>query len=202
MYKVLVTGNIGSGKSTVCKIFEDIGIPIFYSDKQSAKLTRSNDKVMNGIKNTFGEKLYKGNELDRKALANIVFNDEEKLQKLNDIIHPVIVEEFNSWCDTQNDFNTPYVIEESAIAIELGIQDKFDKIIVVTADEEVRIKRVIARDNCTEEQVRDRMKNQMTDEEKNKYADSVIFNNDNSDAKAQVSLINKEILKHLSVENV
>jgi len=202
MYKVLLTGGIGSGKTTICKMFEEMGIPIFYSDKQSAELTHSNDKVINGIKNTFGENLYKGNKLDRKALANIVFNDEKKLQELNDIIHPVIAEKFDSWCEDLGVYDIPYVIEEAAIGIELGIQDRFDNVVIVTADEDVRIKRVMSRDNCTEEQVRERMKNQLSDEEKIMHANNIIINNDDSDVESQVDVINKEILKHLSVENV
>lgn len=191
MIKVLICGGIGVGKSTACRMFSELGIPVFYSDKQSVKLMNFSDEVVDKIKSAFGEEFYSTGKLDRKALGEIVFKNEEKLRLLESIVHPAVSEHFESWVETQD---TEYVIEESAIGIELGIQDKFDLVIVVTADESVRISRTMERDNCTEEQVRDRMKNQMSDEEKIKYADFVIVNNDFPNLECQVKAIHNKIL--------
>ncbi len=195
MYKVLVVGNIGAGKSSACKLFEELGIPVFYSDKHSTNIVNSNSDVVQKIKSAFGESLYSTGKLDKRALGDIVFNDKSKLKLLESIVHPAVSEAFEKWCDTQKIFNDfSYVIEESAIGIELGIQDKFDLVILVTADEETRIKRTMERDNCSEEQVRDRMKNQMPDEDKIKYADFVIVNNDFPNLECQVKSIHNKIL--------
>lgn len=196
IFKILITGSIGSGKSTACRMFSELGVPVFYSDKQSAKLMNCSDKVINKIKSEFGEELYSTGKLDRKALGEIVFKNEEKLRLLESIVHPAVSKYFEKWVEVQEYFrDSEYVIEESAIGIELGIQDKFDLVIVVTADESIRIKRTMERDSCTEEQVRDRMKNQMPDEDKIKYADYVIVNNDFPNLECQVKAIHREILE-------
>jgi dephospho-CoA kinase len=198
MYKVLICGGIGSGKSTACRLFGELGIPIFYSDLQAAKLMNFNPDVVEKIKSAFGGELYLTGKLDRKALGEIVFNSEDKLRLLESIVHPAVSDHFDLWFEVQERFrDSEYVIEESAIGIELGIQDRFDLVIVVTADEDTRIKRTMERDNCTEEQVRDRMKNQMPDEEKLKYADYVIVNNDFPNLECQVKSIHKKILDRI-----
>jgi len=203
MYKVLITGGIGSGKSTVCKMFQNIGVHVYDSDFHASIIINSNEEVVEKIKENFGEEIYEDDKLKRKQLADIVFNDKEKLKILNSIMHPAVSKDFEKWCrieEENGDF--PYVIEEAAIAIEIGIQDKFDKVIVVTADEDIKIERVMARDFCYEDKVRDRMKNQMSDEERVKHADYVIVNNNDSNIETQVSAINKEIMKHLRPEIV
>ncbi len=196
--KVLVCGGIGSGKSSACRLFGELGIPVFYSDKEASKLMNLSPDVVQKIKSTFGESLYSSGNLDRKALGEIVFKNEDKLRLLESIVHPAVSEHFESWVESQKLFkDCDYVIEESAIGIELGIQDRFDLVIVVTADEDTRIKRTMERDSCTEEQVRDRMKNQMPDEEKLKYADYVIVNNDFPNLECQVKSIHKKILDRI-----
>jgi len=195
IFKVLVCGGIGSGKSTACKLFSELGIPVYYSDLESAKLMNFSSDVVKKIKDAFGEELYLTGKLDRKALGEIVFKSEEKLKLLESIVHPEVSKHFELWVESQEQFgDSKYVIEESAIGIELGIQDKFDFVIVVTADESVRISRAMQRDNCGEEQVRDRMKNQMPDEEKLKFADYVIVNNEFPNLECQVKAIHKNIL--------
>lgn len=196
LFKVLVTGTIGSGKSTACKLFEELAVPVYYSDLQAKKIMDSNPIVIMKIKDAFGDDIYVDGVLDRKKLASIVFNDKDKLETLNSIVHPVVSSHFDTWCRTQRVFNdSPYVIEESAIAIETGALSKFDYIIVVTADEHVRIRRTMSRDNCSEEKVRDRMKNQLPEDEKIKYADFVIVNNDFPNLKCQVKTIHENILE-------
>lgn len=198
LFKILLTGSIGAGKSSACRLFEELGVPVFYSDLESAKLMNQSLDVVQKIKDAFGESLYSSGVLDRRALGDIVFKNENKLRHLESIVHPAVSEHFELWVESQKNFNdSKYVIEESAIGIELGIQDKFDMIIAVTADEETRLRRTMDRDSCTEEQVRDRMKNQMSDEEKLKYADYVIVNNDFPNLECQVKSIHKKILDRI-----
>jgi len=204
MYKVLITGGIGVGKSTVCQLFEEeFQIPVFYSDYHAAQVMNNDKKLIKSVKESFGDHLYNGKILDRKALADIVFNDPDKLELLNSIVHPAVKSRFEGWCDVQDVFDegNPYVVEEAAIAFELGIQDDFDYIIVVTADEDVRVKRVMNRDKCSEEKVRERIENQLPEDEKIKHADAVIENGNVSDIEHQVKDVHNKILKILENGN-
>lgn len=201
LIKVIVVGSIGSGKSTACKIFEQLEVPVFYSDEAAKSLMNVNPFIVGKIKKEFGDKLYLSGQLNRKMLAEIVFNDKGKLDRLNKIVHPWVGEAFKSFCyeyenKTFNHHSVHYAIEEAAIGIETGIYKDFDYIILVTADEDVRIKRVMERDNCTEQQVRDRMKNQLPDDDKKQYADFVIVNNDFPNLECQVNFIHKKILEY------
>ena len=199
MIKVLITGSIGSGKSTACKMFEELGTPVFYSDLSARKIMDSNKEVIEKVKSEF-KGVYEGGKLNRKELAAIVFNDPDKLEILNEIVHPVVGKAFESFVEINEvPFkDSKYVIEEAAIAIELGIHDDFDYIVVVTADEDIRIKRTMERDNCTEEQVRERMDNQMPDWKKVESADFVIINNDFPNLECQVKSIHKKILDKIN----
>lgn len=196
MFKVLICGGIGVGKSTTCKLFEELfGIPVFYSDLQARKIMNSDSVVIEQVKKEFEEHIYVNGELDRKALADIVFNNKEKLNILNSIVHPAVSNAFEAWVKMNEEFgNLEYVIEESAIAIELGAHEKFDFVVVVTADEDVRIKRTMQRDNCSEEKVRERINNQLPDSEKLKHADAIIINNDFPNLECQVKAVHKKIL--------
>ncbi len=196
MKKVLVTGSIGSGKTTACKLFEELGIPVFYSDDTSKRIVESDIDVINDIKKEFGDDIYIDDKLDRKVLADIVFKDKEKLSKLNQIVHPAIGRAFDSWVGVHETFpDSSYVIEEVAIGIETGIYEKFDYVIVITADEDVRISRVMERDNCSADKVKDRINSQMSDEDKKKHADFIIINNDFPNLKCQIKAVNDKILK-------
>jgi dephospho-CoA kinase len=180
-------------------MFEELGVPVFYSDEAARGLMDHNPFIMMYVKKYFGDDIYPNGKLDRKKLAEIVFNDKEKLDRLNKIVHPWVGEAFSGFCFEYGNWSykypdVHYVIEEAAIAIELGIQDNFDHIIVVTADEDVRVKRTMSRDNCSEEKVRERMNNQLSDEEKIKHADFVIVNNDFPNLECQVKAIHKKIL--------
>jgi len=197
MIKVLITGSIGAGKSTACKMFEKLGIPVFYSDDAAKEIMNNSKYVIDKIKKEFGD-IYVNGALDRKALAEIVFNDKSKLDKLNSIIHPEVAYAFESWYGIHYVFpESEYVIEEAAIGIETGIYKQFDFVVLVTADEDVRISRVMARDNCSEAKVKERIGNQMSDEEKMQYADFVIVNNDFPNLECQVKAIHKNILKNI-----
>ncbi len=162
MIQIGVTGGIGSGKSVVCRIFAALGIPVYDSDARARALM--NGRLAPKIKELFGEDFYVGGVLDRKRVASKVFIDKELLEKLNAIVHPAVERDFEFW--SRNQINVPYVIMESAILLESGFDKKMDKVVTVSAPEELCIDRVVARDETTPEKVRLRMANQMEDRER------------------------------------
>ncbi|QSS96796.1 dephospho-CoA kinase [Psychroflexus sp. ALD_RP9] len=180
-----LTGGIGSGKTTVANFFSELGVPVFIADKV-AKSLYNQKEVINLIKQTFGEHLFKENKLDRQALASIVFNNSTKLNKLNKIIHPRVHYEFENWLKQQN---SSYVIYEAAIIFEHNRQNFFDKIILVTAPKSTRINRVMSRDGISESQVLERICQQWPDEKKANLTDFVVINVDLEKTKARVQEI-------------
>ncbi|MCK9411277.1 MAG: dephospho-CoA kinase [Prolixibacteraceae bacterium] len=178
MLKVGITGGIGSGKSTVCRVFSVLGIPVFHADLQAGRLQNEDPGIVKELKGLFGLEIYSAEGLlNRRMLASIVFNNRALLGKLNGIIHPAVHREFEIWSAGFSDF--PYIIYEAAILFETGNFRNFDYTILVIADEQERIQRVSKRDNSRAEEVIQRMSNQMTDKEKIKMADFIIENNDN-----------------------
>lgn len=194
MIKVLITGGIGVGKSTACKMFEELGVSVYYSDLEARKIMDTNPYVAIRMKKLFGDDIYRDGTLDRKEVADIVFKKKDMLSSLNEIAHSAVSSHFNEWYNLEKSGSSPYIIEEAAIAIELGIQDKFDYTIVVTADKELRINRTMSRDNCGRKDVIARINNQTSDEERLKHADFVIVNNDFPNLECQVKAIHKKIL--------
>lgn len=187
MLKVGITGGIGSGKSTVCRVFNVLGIPVFHADAEAGRLQNEDPKICAKLKGIFGPEIYSAEGLlNRKKLASIVFNDRGLLEKLNSIIHPAVHLEFEKWSARNTD--SPYLIYEAAILFETGSFRNFDCTILVVADEQERIERVSKRDHSKPEDVVQRMNNQLMDKEKIKMADFVIKNNDNQ-------LIISQILK-------
>lgn len=177
MFKVGITGNIGSGKTTVCKIFEVLGIPIFYADDAAKDVMVTDAELIAGIKQTFGNGAYfEDGELNRKHIAGIVFNDKEELAKLNALVHPAVFRAFDKWVLLQK--KAPYVLKEAAILFESGSYKKCDRAIMVTAPLDLRIKRVITRDGITADEVKSRNDRQFTEEKKLAMADDVIINDD------------------------
>lgn len=168
-----LTGGIGSGKSTVAEVFDVLKIPVFNSDIE-AKQLYSHPKIKQQIIKLFGNVYNQQNQLDKKALANIVFNNDEKLKQLNNIIHPAVKTLFEAWANKNN--QTPILIKEAAILIESGAAKQVDKIIVVTAPEKERIKRVMQRDNISEKEVIARMLKQLPEEKLITHADFIIKN--------------------------
>lgn len=175
MLKIGLTGNIGSGKSLVCQIFEKLDIPVFYADAE-AKIILDSPLLRPELLAAFGAIIEDRdlNLIDRKKLASIVFTNKKKLEKLNALIHPVLRKEFENWCLQNN--QKPYLIQEAAILFENGFTDLFDKTIVVAAPKSVRLERVIQRDGSTENEVLARMKNQWSDKRKEAAADFIIQN--------------------------
>lgn len=167
-----VTGGIGSGKTTVCKIFSTIGIPIFYADEE-AKLVLHSQEVIALIRNEFGEEVFSNEKLDTRKLAQIVFKDESKLKLLNGFIHPRVKNAFEQWCLIQN---APYVIKEAAIMFESGSYKNCDWVCNVSCSKEERKKRVSKRDGRSDTEIEFIMSKQWTEEERKKNADFIIEN--------------------------
>lgn len=194
MYKVGLTGGIGSGKTTVGKVFERLGIPVFKADDEAKKITNSDLQIIQQLKKEFGEDIYINNEINKDKLASIIFNNNNALEKVNSIIHPVVREYFIHWCNAQN---SPYIVEEAAILFESGAYMEMDYTINVHADELVRIERVMKRNNASLEQVKERIKNQLSDDERNKLADITIYNNENDMILPQILRIHNDLLKRI-----
>ena len=191
MIKVGITGGIGSGKSTVCKVFRTLGIPIFEADPVAKELMNADPILREKLIHLFGESVYLTNQtIDRKYLSGIVFNNPSLLVQLNTIVHPAVRKSFEDWCETQQ---SPFVIHEAAILFESGFYKMMDKTIAVVTDEAERIQRVMKRNTISEEQVRQRIRNQWTDEQRIKLADFVIGNNDKELIIPQIIEIDKKI---------
>ena len=189
-FKIGVTGGIGSGKTSVCMVFEALGVPVYYADVQAKYLMNTDPTLKSSISGYFGGQIYLGGTLDRRKLAKIVFNDRTALKKLNSFVHPAVARDFEHWCARQT---SRYIIEEAAIIFESGIAHRFDKIILVTAPDDMRIKRVCARDNVAPENARERIKNQMPENEKIALANYVVYNDNTRAIIPQVMEIYKQI---------
>lgn len=176
MMNVGITGGIGSGKSTVCKIFETLDIPVYYSDWHARILSDTHPDIVSGVTKLLGDSIYQSGKMDRKRVGEIVFNDKEKLNALNHIIHPVVAAHFEEWKMMHNDY--PYILKEAAILFESGAYKQVDQIITVSAPVDLRIDRVVRRDGISREDVLSRINNQMKDEDKIKQSDYVIYCND------------------------
>jgi len=193
MKRIGLTGNIGTGKSTVARIFEILGVPVYHADLQARRLSES-DQVVEQIENLFGkEVLDLSRKLNRKALASIVFNDKDKLASLNNIIHPLVEDDFSKWCVHHLESN--YIVHEAAILFESGFDRLFDANILVTAPPELCIDRVMIRDSITREMIADRMKNQWAQEKKMKLARYVVINDEVSMVIPQVLKIHRELIQ-------
>ena len=191
MLKIGLTGGIGSGKSTVAKIFDVLGIPVLYADDVAKELMNNDESLKDNIKKHFGEEAYKNNLLDRKYLSNAVFQNTEKLNLLNSLVHPVTIAYAMNWMKEQK---APYAIKEAAILFESNSHVGLDYVIGVTAPEELKIKRIRQRDNNTEAEVRQRIDRQMNDVEKMKRCDFVIHNDESQLITKQVLAIHKKLL--------
>lgn len=192
MIKVAVTGGIGSGKSVVCKIFEKIGIPVFNADFEAKKLINTSRTIHDKLVSLFGAAIYQSNgDIHRKKMADLIFNDNFALQKVNEIVHPEVRKRFIEWGKEQN---SPYIIQEAAIIFESKQTQSFDKIITVTAPLELKIERVIKRDQVSKEEVYKRMQSQLPDEIKIAKSDFVIMNDEVEMIIPQIIEIHKNLI--------
>ena len=170
MYKVGITGGIGSGKSLVAQMLQDRGVAIYFSDARAKEIMSSDESVRRSLIERFGEQTFTEGELNRAYLAERVFASAEELAALNAIVHPAVMTDFERWAEAQSG---DYVVLESAILFESGFDAAVDMTVAIMAPEELRIERVMARDGVTKEQVEERMRNQLSDEERcsrSKYA--------------------------------
>lgn len=174
-FRIGVTGGIGAGKSTVCSIIEAIGYPVFYSDEIAKQLQNQDEALIDSIKRLFGRNAYKDKLLNRKFIAEKIFSSSNLLEQFNQLVHPKVRESFENFI--LNNKQSDFVFNEAAILFETGSYKKFDAIILVIADDETRIKRVVERDCSTIEAVKIRVKNQWSQNKLQKMTDFVVSNN-------------------------
>ena len=191
VFKLGITGGIGSGKTSVCRVFNILGIPVFSADQEAREIMETEDGIIRRVNSITGRDLYSGGSLDRKELATLIFNDPALLKKVNSLVHPVVIDHFLRWEKLQS---SHYVIMEAAILFESGASKYVDKIAVIIAPPEERLERVIQRSNFTKEQVLERMRNQMEDEERIKLSDYVINNSENDMIIPEILKIHEDIL--------
>lgn len=187
-----ITGGIGSGKTTVAKMFESFGIPVYYADDEAKNLTATSPVIREGLIGLLGEETFKNGVLDRKYMAGKIFNDKDLLEKANAIIHPQVALHFENWVSNQS---TPYVLKEAAILFESGSYQQCDKTILITAPEDIRIRRVMERDGVSKEEVLARIKNQWPDSEKKKLADFIVENIDLNSTEKKVQKLHTQLLQ-------
>lgn len=193
MLKIGITGGIGSGKTTVCKVFELLGIPVFYADDIAKSIMNTDSVLRNGIIETFGVQSYTENgELNRKHVSSIVFNEPAELEKLNKLVHPAVFRAFDTWILKNSD--APYVIKEAALLFESDAYKMCDLSILVISPIESRIKRVQARDGISAEDVQLRIDRQFSDEQKLKLADYILMNNEQQLLIPQIISLHEQFL--------
>ena len=191
MIRIGLTGGIGSGKSTVAKVFEVLGIPVYYADDAAKKLMNEDEELKEKIKKEFGESIYKEEKLDRKKLADIVFTSPEKLNLLNALVHPATLKDAEKWMQEQT---SHYCIKEAALIFESGAHEHLDYVIGVTAPAPLRILRTMQRDGITKEEVFARMEKQMDETIKMKLCDFVIQNDEQEMILPQVLALHEKLL--------
>jgi dephospho-CoA kinase len=193
MLKIGITGNIGSGKTTVSKIFEVLGIPVFYADDAAKKVMVEDPILIDALKEAFGAEAYfNDGALNRKHIASIVFNNETELTKLNSIVHPAVFRAFDNWVGQVK--NAPYVMKEAALLFESTSYKMCDYSIMVTAPLELRIDRVMKRDGLTRKEIKSRDARQLPEEKKIQLADYVIRNDDTELVIPQVLELHQQFL--------
>lgn len=191
MLKIGLTGGIGSGKSTVAGIFRVLGIPVFDADANTRSLMETDSELQTGILSLFGDKAYEDGKLNRKWIADIVFNDPFQLEKLNALVHPATIAAAESWADRQT---ASYIIKEAALFFEAGSSEGMDYIIGVYAPQHLRINRVMKRDGFSREEVLSRMNKQIQEEIKMRLCDFVILNDDQHLVIPQVLQLHEKFL--------
>lgn len=191
--KVGITGGIGSGKTTVCHIFASMGIPVYNADERAKWLMTNDQELMDAIISLFGkEAYYENGQLNRQHLSDIIFAEPDKRQQLNGLVHPAVWKDGDQWQASHTD--APYTLKEAALIYESGGYRFLDKIIVVTAPEEIRIKRVLRRDGVARASVEARIAAQMPESEKVSRADFVIHNDGQQMLIPQVLAIHRQLL--------
>jgi len=192
MVRVGLTGGIGSGKSTVAHVFEILGIPVYYADKEAKRLMNEDPEIRKQLIHHFGQEAYSDNLLNRRFIAEIVFRDKQKLQLLNSVVHPITIARAEQW---MHQHTTPYVVKEAALIFESGSHEGLDFVIGVSAPLNIRILRTIKRDGVTREEVLARMENQIQESIKMRLCDFVIRNDDQHLVLPQVLALHEKLKK-------
>jgi dephospho-CoA kinase len=192
MKVVGITGGIGSGKTTVCKVFELLGVPVFYADDEAKKLYED-AKIRSKVVKLLGRKIVgKGNEIDKKKLAELVFSDSVLLIKLSALIHPEVGKKFEAWKKKQK--RAKIVIREAAIMIESKTYNDLDFLITVNSTEILKIKRILSKGSLIMKDIKQRMNEQLSDKERSKYADAIIVNDESKSLIKQVVKLHKKLV--------
>ena len=192
MRSVGVTGGIGSGKSIVCKVLETLGYPVFYADAEAKASMQQDAQLREGIISLLGSEAYEGSEVNRAFIAKRIFGDDALRIAMNALVHPAVFRAYDQWVSVQS---APLVFNESALMFETGSYKRFDATILVTADKDIRIRRVMERDSVTEAQVLARMEKQWSDEAKKALSTAVIVNNPDVLVIPQVLKVVEELLR-------
>ena len=194
MLKIGITGGIGAGKSTVAGIFKVLGVPVFDADVTAKNILNSDPELREQVAAAFGSETYKNGLLDRKYLATLVFNNPDQLAKLKALVHPATIKAANAWTKHWEEQGSPYIVKEAALLFEAGTNVGLDSIIGVTAPQDLRIARVMARDNITREEVLKRMQHQIDDTEKMKRCNIVLDNNEKALLIPQVLALHQQFI--------
>lgn len=191
MLKIGLTGGIGSGKSTVARIFESLGVPVYYADAAAKRVMEEDPSLRAALIQHFGASCFENGVLNRSYLSGLVFNNPEKLALLNSLVHPATIKDAEQWMQQQT---TPYAIKEAALIFESGAQEHLDQVIGVTAPAALRIQRTMQRDGSTREAVQARMQRQLADSLKMKLCDYVIYNDEQQALLPQVLALHEKLL--------
>ena len=193
MLKIGITGGIGTGKSTICDIFALLGIPVYNADKAAKRLMATNEDLKKQLIATFGTAAFTSTgDLDTTYIANKVFTDEKALKQLNALVHPAVLADFEQWSSQQH---APYVLKEAALLIESGSYKQCDYTILVESPLALRIQRLLSRDNSSEAQIRARIANQLSEEEKAKVANYLLLNDEKHLLIPQILALHTQFLK-------
>ena len=174
--KIGITGGIGSGKSVVSKLLQLMGVPVYIADVESKRLTETDPDIRAALISLLGDEVYQDGKLNRPLLASCIFGNKDNLTMVNGIIHPRIKDDFRRWAQSHSSY--PIVGIEAAILIEAGFTEDVDQVVLVYAPQEIRLRRAVSRDACAAEQIQQRMRNQMPDEDKMAFAHHIIYNDD------------------------
>ena len=195
-FKLGVTGGIGSGKTSVCRVFTVLRIPVFSADREASQIMENESGIQDKLNSIAGRDLYTNGRMDRQTLASIIFNDKTVLEKVNALVHPFVFDNFRKWSANQT---SPYVIMEAAILFESGASEYVNKVATVVAPANQRVERVILRNKLTKEQVIERMRNQMDDEARIQLSDYIIYNSENDMIIPAILKIHEEILTFINL---
>jgi dephospho-CoA kinase len=195
IFKLGITGGFGSGKTTVCKVFNLLGVPVFFADFEARNIMENDQSIKDRVNSLAGKDMYLNGSLDRTELARLIFNDKVLLNNVNSIVHPAVFENFNIWAGEQT---APYVIMEAAILFESGASELVDRVLTVVTPLEERIVRLVHGNKLTREQIMDRIHNQIDDDTRIRNSDYVIYNSENDLILPAILRVHEEIMKDLN----